>query len=103
MQQIPLKNIHKEIQEHWVGPYSKCIQHQGNWPVDAEYGAVINFVDRDFPGIKTDSISFFSNREEIDKYIQSKTKEYTGTSFSLTILLYEWDLGPKFLNQLTIN
>lgn len=103
MRQIPLKNIYKETQEHWVGPYSSCIQHQGNWPTDAEYGIVINFFDRDFPNIKTDTISFFSNQSEMDSYVENKTKEYTGTSFSLSIFVYKWDLGPKYLRELKIN
>jgi len=81
------------------------IQHQGNWPNDAEWGVEYQFIDKQFPNVEqVVGRSYFTSKMDFLAWIEMQ-KEFvksTDNDFSVTFSAYEWDLGPNFIYKDTI-
>jgi len=96
-------SIIESVAPYWYQDPVATIERQGNWPVDAEYGAVIRIHDRGFNNHDCGQVKFFRNKEALDEYMKEAQENYPGSEFSFSAEIYAWDLGPEHLRSVVLN
>lgn len=80
------------------------VQHQGNWPVDAEWGCVVaSFPKGSKGGVPPGDLNYFLTEEEFKSFMENLHKEALMTNTAAIVFVYNWDLGPNFHSVMEAN
>ena len=86
-----LASVHRHLDGHQILGQ--------DWPADAVYAAKYRTTTWPCGWDKHDSVRFFSNSDELSRFVRSmnnwSTEEDNGWEFTL----YMWDLGPELIND----
>ena len=74
------------------------IEHQGNWPVDAEFAILAS---RD--GTLHRYYNFYSSKEELDIALAGGWEEGYEKEFMNRLDIWGWDLGPELIKTVFVN
>ena len=74
------------------------VTHQGNWPINAVFAVEYRLRDKQFASVDHGlSVEYFETHEAMNLWFDEKLEFFKSTDwdFSMTYVMYEWDLGPN--------